>query len=285
MLCHYGIVYLTPQVGPLLRPSLLCSLSMKMSLANSRPMRKGTKSCLECKFQSLGELYGTTPVNIEKCNADLEVTGRRRKARCIYSSDESRTCLRCKSRGTSCIEQSEAALRDVSSINTRVTVSKLSSRVEELEAVIRSTSRSQHDVCVSPEINAQAHEATTNPMLEEPASTSPVHDSVPASTSVSTIIEPIPSLFDNAIVDQKSFLCFILMLTDFSGLEIPWEKKLRQEGVKSWEKIPQHPRKGLIQYNNLGRFYHHLSCYHLSWTRTPRNSGGVHGKFTMNIPD
>lgn len=177
-----------------------------MSSSNSRPMRKGTKSCLECKTSPHWTTCHTISIVID---TNFEVIGRRRKARCIYSTNES-TCIRCKSRGTSCVEQSEIALRDVPSTNTRITVSKLSSRVEELEAIIKATGGSHHDVSRVSDMHTQLDEVLDSPSKDViNPSTISIHDSTPHNTSVSSDIEPIPSLFDNAIVSKRHFVNFL----------------------------------------------------------------------------
>lgn len=82
-----------------------------------------------------------------------------------------------------------------------MTVAKLSSRVEELEAIIKSTSgtgQSQENVSVGVGIGF-----VTSEHGESEASRSsmpPLYASTSASADVINDIEPIASLFDNAIV-------------------------------------------------------------------------------------
>ncbi|KAF4628406.1 hypothetical protein G7Y89_g9748 [Cudoniella acicularis] len=171
-----------------------------MSSLNSKPMRKGTRSCLEC---------------------------RRRKNRCIFPPGGSRKCVTCKSKGFSCTEQGRAALQDATTTDTRLTLAKLSSRVEELEAIIKSTGQSHHNVSVggdlvtgvqaSSEASKSPSEDTTTPIsirslnqrvpapatvplpTQDPVSITPLSTFSSAGADLIDDIEPISSLFDNAI--------------------------------------------------------------------------------------
>lgn len=133
--------------------------------------------------------------------------------------------MACNSRGSSCTEQDRAALRDVKTADSRVTLAKLSSRVEELEAIIKSKGQ-EHNPSVgvdlangaygSSEASRSTSEDTTTLIsgtsFDRRASTPPPSIEDPgvalqaarsASADAIADIEPISSLFDNAIVSRK----------------------------------------------------------------------------------
>lgn len=108
--------------------------------------------------------------------------------------------MSCHSRGLSCTEQGRAALHGPAS-HARVTVAKLSSRVEELEAIIKLTpgiARGQESVSAGAGIDL-----VTGVYKDSEASKSSIpslYASTSASTDITNDVEPISSLFDNAVV-------------------------------------------------------------------------------------
>ena len=86
--------------------------------ASRRPakkMRKGTHSCFEC---------------------------RRRKIRCIFSSDNPNVCSECFARGSKCLGQEEADV-DVAALDNR---KNLRERVAKLEALVETLSQDRSEV-------------------------------------------------------------------------------------------------------------------------------------------
>lgn len=69
-----------------------------MATGKVQGIRKGTKSCTECKWRK--GLHDT-----QSSAEPLTEVGRRRKVRCIQSFQNAQTCRRCEERGWDCIAQ------------------------------------------------------------------------------------------------------------------------------------------------------------------------------------
>lgn len=147
-------------------------------------MRKGTHSCYEC---------------------------RRRKVRCIFAVD-STICEGCAARGRACTEQ-RRELVQAAGLDTRET---LRDQVARLEATIRASSSDSSSVAVyqaSSRSRVDARNAQPDGAKSQSSSSAsdPTPASMPSPNSPASAvkdsalnIDPIVTLFDNAIV---SFTC------------------------------------------------------------------------------
>lgn len=151
-------------------------------------MRKGTHSCYEC---------------------------RKRKVRCIFDKD-SAICESCAAKRKRCTEQRRELLRDAA-LDTK---ESLRERVARLEAIIQASSSGGG----SPAVDQISNRSELGPQCTQPdrnivdsSSSSIVSNLTPASalslnSSVSIDkdppqnIDPIVSLFDNAIVSRTVYL-------------------------------------------------------------------------------
>ena len=61
-----------------------------------KKMRKGTKSCIECKLVISSQIV---------VDIDFLIPGRRRKIRCTYTDEHPSVCKECRLRGSKCIDQ------------------------------------------------------------------------------------------------------------------------------------------------------------------------------------
>jgi Fungal Zn(2)-Cys(6) binuclear cluster domain len=156
-------------------------------------MRKGTHSCFEC---------------------------RKRKVRCIFAKD-STVCESCVARGKRCTEQRRELLQEAA-LDTR---ESLRERIARLEAIIRASGMDGDSVTVdqissSLELNLRdtqpgrirtefsSSSIASNPT---PASTPPLNESVSIDKDSHQNIDPLVTLFDNAIVSLivYSKLCLL----------------------------------------------------------------------------
>ena len=79
----------------------LARIDVSHSMAGTRKLRKGTRSCVECESNCL--IMPSAPHAWEHSDHVCVAIGRRRKIRCDYV-DES-VCVHCKLHGTSCVSQ------------------------------------------------------------------------------------------------------------------------------------------------------------------------------------
>jgi len=143
-----------------------------------KSMRKGTRSCYEC---------------------------RRRKARCIFAK-ESTICESCIARGKKCTEQSRDLIQDAA-LDTR---ESLRERVARLEAIIQASSSESDNLAVdktSSRSRLDPPDIQPERLTTESSASSNIQNPTPVSTSSVSIdkdspqnIDPIVTLFDNAIV-------------------------------------------------------------------------------------
>lgn len=146
---------------------------------NSRPrraMRKGTRSCYEC---------------------------RKRKVRCIFGKNSS-ICEGCALRGKRCVEQSRELLQD----QALESKESLKERVAKLEAILEASNESKHrgaidtghhSVYLEHTPRTLNSESQSDPIVEERTTLISARD-VSSDKDLSQNIDPIVTLFDNAIV-------------------------------------------------------------------------------------
>jgi hypothetical protein len=147
-------------------------------------MRKGTHSCYEC---------------------------RRRKVRCIFAKD-STICEGCAARGKRCTEQRRELL-EAAALETK---ESLRERVARLEAIIQGSSSDGGSVAIDQTSN-RSELGPRDTIRKESSSSSIVSNPTPASISSPNAsvsidkdspqsIDPIVTLFDNAIVSLIVYL-------------------------------------------------------------------------------
>lgn len=101
-------------------------------------IRKGTKSCTECKWRQPHDKLTTSNLV-----AYLIEVGRRRKTRCIRSFDNARTCRRCEEQDLECIAQTHTSgSTEAQRMSSRHRVAQLESRVLSLTETVREMQRS-----------------------------------------------------------------------------------------------------------------------------------------------
>lgn len=148
-------------------------------------MRKGTHSCYEC---------------------------RKRKVRCIFAKD-SKTCEGCDAKGRICTEQRRELLQ-TSGVETRET---LKQKVARLEGIIQASGLSSGVITSNVEqlaVSLGGHQdevGAASPSSSPTSALAPV--STPSSTDIVTVtmstdspqnIDPLVTLFDNAIVSPTT---------------------------------------------------------------------------------
>lgn len=158
-------------------------------------MRKGTHSCYEC---------------------------RKRKVRCIFAKD-STICESCAARGKGCTEQRRELLHDAA-IDTK---ESLRERVARLEAIIQASSSDSGSAAVDQTSNRSelgSRDTQPNRIIAESSSSSiasnPTPTSMPSPNPSVSIekhsqqnIDPLVTLFDNAIVSLIGHLNLWLLRT------------------------------------------------------------------------
>ncbi|KAH9221733.1 hypothetical protein DL95DRAFT_327106, partial [Leptodontidium sp. 2 PMI_412] len=148
-------------------------------------MRKGTKSCVEC---------------------------RKRKVKCIFEADNVK-CLTCTARGTKCMTQTKV-LRQNQGQATITTASKdisLEERVAKLEALLISQASRDNSVSIPQDGNAsyetpntsdnpEGHQRNSEKASDISEYVSSIHTtSFDSPVNIATPMEPVGSLFNNAI--------------------------------------------------------------------------------------
>ncbi|KAK6837209.1 hypothetical protein RU639_001369 [Aspergillus parasiticus] len=100
-----------------------------MQAVPARGVRKGTKSCTEC---------------------------RRRKVRCIPSFDDTRTCRRCEERGSECVAQTQASHSSrAQRLSSRQRISRLESKVSDLTEIVREMLKARASQSITPHISTE----------------------------------------------------------------------------------------------------------------------------------
>jgi hypothetical protein len=160
-----------------------------------RAMRKGTRSCYEC---------------------------RKRKVRCIFGKNSS-VCEGCVLRRKRCIEQSRELLQD----QALESKESLKERVAKLEALLQSSSESKHRGVMDTGHCSDHLEHTLGTIIPDSASDSIVAKrttSISANDALVSVdkdspqnIDPIVTLFDNAIVSPTMYLKLWQTESGFSG--------------------------------------------------------------------
>lgn len=119
-----------------------------MQPVHARGVRKGTKSCTECKCEG-GTWYG-------RFHLSKAETGRQRKVRCIPSFDDTRTCRRCEERGSECVAQTQAYQSSrAQRQSSRQRIARLESKVSGLTETIREMLNAQVSQSDGPQISIQ----------------------------------------------------------------------------------------------------------------------------------
>ncbi|KAH7321992.1 hypothetical protein BKA65DRAFT_91840 [Rhexocercosporidium sp. MPI-PUGE-AT-0058] len=173
----------------MLRATTQAASRMPASGRVEKGMRKGTKSCVEC---------------------------RKRKVKCIVGADNDE-CLTCKARGTKCMVQTKI-MRSNPGQMAAATGSKdtaLEERVSQLEALLISQAPRDHSLS-TPRDSSTSHETTSSSgdleghqRITAKAADIPGYDlsvrtaSLVSQADSSAQIEPIGSLFNNAIWKQR----------------------------------------------------------------------------------
>jgi hypothetical protein len=153
-------------------------------------MRKGTHSCYEC---------------------------RRRKIRCIFAKD-STICEGCDAKGRRCTEQRRELLQ-AAALDTR---ESLRDRVARLEAIIRASKSDGGDVVdqISSRSEIDPRNVQPDGLGTDSSSPSIVRNPTPGSSPNASVsidkgspsnIDPIVTLFDNAIVSFAVFMVSTLL--------------------------------------------------------------------------
>jgi hypothetical protein len=159
-------------------------------------MRRGTRSCYECRI---------------------------RKIRCIFAKD-STVCDSCSSRGKRCTEQRRELLQEAALDNRE----SLRAQIARLEAVIQASKidRNGADAVQTSEYpGLSSRDIEINGISVESASSSTVSHPTPAAIPSSNAsisigkdspqnIDPIVTLFDNAIVRLRFYLNLWLLKSD-----------------------------------------------------------------------
>lgn len=150
-------------------------------------MRKGTKSCLEC---------------------------RNKKIKCIFQTNDARICVSCKAKGKTCVEQKKVLLQKPTQQSSKTT---LEERVAQLEALLHSqasvggthpsplifvSNQTSHGSPEGSEV-FQRERWQEAPGLNVPIEAVNSQGSASARTDNSRIIDPVGSIFNNAIWKQK----------------------------------------------------------------------------------
>ncbi|RDW67619.1 hypothetical protein BP6252_09015 [Coleophoma cylindrospora] len=144
-----------------------------------RGMRKGTKSCLEC---------------------------RKRKVKCVFSDNDYNVCVTCKARGSKCTEQRKLTDAKSAAAAHKVT---LEERVAQLEALIRAAGPHPGDGLASPESSPgnpnHEEQPTPNPnSLQTLGSPESYNGSEESRATAHHATDPVVAVFDNAIWRQNS---------------------------------------------------------------------------------
>ncbi|KAF1987789.1 hypothetical protein K402DRAFT_403455 [Aulographum hederae CBS 113979] len=122
--------------------------------------------------------------------ANWVLTGRRRKIRCIFSSDSSTTCTECFARGSRCIDQEHAESDAI--VDQR---KNLRERVARLESLV--------DTLLEDRTDRGAAEALSNlGRTPAPFPPTPLSDDTPSGAAVAHSHAPLLSLFNNDILSR-----------------------------------------------------------------------------------
>lgn len=96
---------------------------------SSSKLRRGTKSCTECKW------WGR---KLQCCKSLKLIAGRRRKVRCVWTSEQAQECRRCEERGAVCIPQTQSIPTSGSrKLNSKERITRLEGQVSHLSKVVR----------------------------------------------------------------------------------------------------------------------------------------------------
>lgn len=170
--------------------------SDSLSRLKLRKIRKGTRSCWECRF--LGRQPFLQSASVNCCHSIVNQSGflgKRRKIRCTFSSGNSATCVWCLSHDCACVSQQ---YQDESSDHSRSpNMEERMLRVEGLlERVLEKLETgTRHTPATEPSEHATTTEDSTGIDVINTASIS-----APSSTS------NVVSVFRNASVSNFSFL-------------------------------------------------------------------------------
>jgi hypothetical protein len=137
------------------------------------------------------------------------VTGRNKKIKCVFRVDDNESCVTCKAKGKSCVEQKKVLVQKAAKPSSQT---PLEERVAQLEALLRS----QAGVAVSsPQTLASNRTSPGSPENFETSQRDPWQDAsglqslveavnsqghTSARTDIPRIIDPVGSIFNNAIV-------------------------------------------------------------------------------------
>ncbi len=142
-------------------------------------MRKGTRSCYECRI---------------------------RKIRCLFAKDAT-ICEGCTSRGKRCTEQRRELLQEAALDNRE----SLRARIARLEAVIQASNIDVEAASTAPRAVLSVGAGTglgssSSTSIPTPASIPTPNSSVPIDKDSPQSIDPIVTLFDNAIVSTAFYV-------------------------------------------------------------------------------
>lgn len=130
---------LIPGFPPHSKPALLWNPTITKRLiqevmpgGQAQRIRKGAKSCTECKWRQSHDITNLSLVFL------IPKAGRRRKVRCIQSFGDAQTCRRCEERGSECIAQTHhSGSTTTQKSSSRHRITQLESKVLSLTETVR----------------------------------------------------------------------------------------------------------------------------------------------------
>lgn len=161
---------------------------------SAKSVRKGTKSCLECKMAPRLLLY-SSPVFLTCC------TGRHRKVRCVWPSDGPETCESCLARGRTCeLQVHMIPTSEAIEGTSRARLGHLESDVAGLWAAVRNLEAKLGCVSTEAAPPLQSPSQTENAGGPDNKSNDDDSDSTASGSSLTNPPTHLLQLFDNGLL-------------------------------------------------------------------------------------